>query len=56
LRPEPLTLAALVAEARAAEQAGDLPRAERAAFALRLAFGVSIAGPSRASWTPYRGT
>ena len=50
------TITDLVAEIRAAEAAGDLPRAERAAFALRTRFGVSIVGPlaTQPRYSPYR--
>jgi hypothetical protein len=50
-------IAALVSEIRAAEVAGDLPRRERAAFALRTRFGVSIVDPkSQIHYSPYRAT
>ena len=46
----------LVSEIRAAEAAGDLPRAERAAFDLRTRFGVSLVDPtvSQPRYSPYR--
>jgi hypothetical protein len=48
-------IAALVAEIRAAEAAGDLPRCERAAFVLRTRFGVSIVEPkAQTRYSPYR--
>ena len=51
-----MNLSNLVSEIRAAEAAGDLPRSERAAFALRTRFGVSIVGPlaTQPRYSPYR--
>lgn len=48
-------IAALVSEIRAAEVASDLPRRDRAAFALRTRFGVSIVEPkAQTHYSPYR--
>ena len=48
-------IAAIVAEIRAAEVAGDLPRRERAALDLRTRFGVSIVEPkAQTRYSPYR--
>jgi hypothetical protein len=48
-------IAALVAEIRAAEVAGDLPRRERAAFDLCTRFGLSIVEPkAQTRYSPYR--
>jgi hypothetical protein len=48
-------IAALVAEIRAAEVAGDLPRRERAALDLRTRFGLSIVEPkAQTRYSPYR--
>ena len=41
-----MNLSNLVAEVNAAVAAGDLPRAERAAFDLRTRFGVSLVDPT----------
>lgn len=51
-----MNLANLVSEIRAAEAAGDLPRAERAAFDLRTRFGISFVGPiaTQPRYSPYR--
>ena len=51
-----MTTATLVAEVRAAVAAGDLPRAERAAFDLRTRFGVSLVDPTvpQPRYSPYR--
>ena len=51
-----MNLSNLVAEVNAAVAAGDLPRAERAAFDLRTRFGVSLVDPtvSQPRYSPYR--
>ena len=51
-----MTITTLVAEVNAAVAAGDLPRAERAAFDLRTRFGVSLVDPTvpQSRYTPYR--
>jgi hypothetical protein len=51
-----MTITSLVSEVRAAEAAGDLPRCERAIFALRTHFGVSLGAPlaTQHRYTPYR--
>jgi hypothetical protein len=51
-----VNLADLISEARAAEAAGDLPRCERAIFALRTHFGVSLGAPlaTQHRYSPYR--
>ena len=51
-----MTISTLVAEVNAAVAAGDLPRAERAAFDLRTRFGVSLVDPTvpQARFSPYR--
>ena len=48
-------IAAIVAEIRAAEVAGDLPRRERASLDLRTRFGLSIVEPkAQTFYSPYR--
>lgn len=51
-----MTITTLVAEVNAAVAAGDLPRAERAAFDLRTRFGVSLVDPTvpQPRYSPYR--
>ena len=51
-----MNLSNLVAEVNAAVAAGDLPRAERAAFDLRTRFGISIVWPiaTQPRYSPYR--
>ena len=51
-----MNLSNLVAEVNAAVAAGDLPRAERAAFELRTRFGVSLVDPTvpQPRYSPYR--
>ncbi len=50
-------IASLVAEIRAAEVAGDDPRRNRAVYALRLLFGVSLVEPcAKVHYGPYRPT
>ena len=51
-----MNLSNLVAEVNAAVAAGDLPRAERAAFDLRTRFGVSLVDPTvpQPRYSPYR--
>ena len=51
-----MTITTLVAEVNAAVAAGDLPRAERAAFDLRTRFGVSLVDPTvpQPRFSPYR--
>lgn len=45
----------LISEIYAAAKAGDHPRMERAAYALRTRFGVSVAEPNaRTHFSPYR--
>jgi hypothetical protein len=51
----PCQLEAILAEIRAAKDAGDDPRYERSAFALRTRFGVSIVEPkAQTRYSPYR--
>ena len=51
-----MTITSLISEVRAAEAAGDLPRCERAVFALRAHFGISLGEPfaTQHRYTPYR--
>ena len=50
-----MTVATLVSEIRAAEKVGDDPRRNRALYALRLLFGVSLVEPcAKIQYGPYR--
>jgi hypothetical protein len=52
-----MSIANLVSEVRAAEAVGDDPRRNRAVYALRLLFGVSIVEPcAKVHYGPYRPT
>ena len=52
-----MTVATLVSEVRAAEAVGDDPRRNRAVYALRLLFGVSLVEPfAKVHYSPYRPT
>ena len=48
-----MSIANLVSEIRAAAEAGDDPRSNRAVYALRLLYGVSLVEPC-ARYSPYR--
>ncbi len=52
----PCQLEAILAEIRAAKDAGDDPRYERATFDLRTRFGISVVDPSaqQPRYSPYR--
>lgn len=50
-----MSIANLITEVRAAEAAGDEPRCNRAVYALRLLYGVSLVEPC-ANYGPYRPT
>jgi hypothetical protein len=50
-----MSIANLVSEVRAAEAVGDDPRRNRAVYAMRLLFGVSIVEPcAKVHYGPYR--